>query len=241
MFATTAPHLRSVPLNSLISPVRSQLHSSKPTMVTDDKHTHHVVTVTDDHHPNHKHPSRYNIRRTISITIVLILILAGITALVLWLLYHPHNPKFTVVGAAVYAANTSSPDITAIQFTIVTRNPNDRVSIYYDSFTVFLSYENRPIAPPLMLPPLYHKRDSTVSMSPIWPVSSTVVNGLVADDVGVVSLRLVVTGNLRWNAGNIVKSGRKGVYVGCDVLVGLKRGMLGQVPLVRPSFCSVDI
>ncbi|KAI3717291.1 hypothetical protein L1987_68824 [Smallanthus sonchifolius] len=210
-------------------------------MVNDEKHT--IVAITDDQ--NHKKASRYaahDVRRTVSTAIVVILILVGITALVLWLLYHPHNPKFTVVGATVYGGNTSTPPgITAMQFTVVTRNPNNRVSIYYDHLTAFLSYEYLAITPPLMLPPLNHDTDSTVVMSPIWPVSPVVVNGLVSDDVGVVSLRLVLTGKLRWKVGNILKTRRKGVYVGCDVLVGLKRGILGQVPLVRSSVCGVDI
>ncbi|KAJ0932557.1 putative Late embryogenesis abundant protein [Helianthus annuus] len=209
-------------------------------MVNGDKHTSDTVIV-DHNHNKTSYYSPKNIRGIICATFVVILILVGITALILWLLYRPHNPRFTVVGAAVYGLNTSSPPvITAIQLTFITRNPNNRVSIYYDHLLAFVYYQTQPITPPLILPPLHHETDSTVAVSPVWPVSPVVFNGLVTDEVGAVSLRLVLTGRLRWKAGGI-KTGRKGVYVGCDVLVGLKTGVLGLVPLVGPSVCKVDI
>ncbi|KAL4564629.1 hypothetical protein LXL04_028696 [Taraxacum kok-saghyz] len=165
-------------------------------------------------------------RRAISTIIVVIIILAGITAGVLWIVYHPHKPKFTVISAAVYALNVSSPPYISItmQFTIVTRNPNNHVSIYYDHLAAFLFYKNQAVTTPLVLPPLYHERDSTVSFSPIlgggsMAVSADVVNGLGADEsYGVVSFGLVLTGKLRWKYGDI-RSGRKAIHVGCDVSV----------------------
>ncbi|KAK9064387.1 hypothetical protein SSX86_015769 [Deinandra increscens subsp. villosa] len=229
-------------------------------MAHDEKHT--VIATTHDvpdHNHNHNKPSpSRDAHRKIATTIVILLLLAAITALTLYLLYHPHHPKFTVVAAAVYTANekpntTSSspppPAITAMQLTIVTRNPNTRVSIYYDHLMAYLiSHGYQPITPPVMLPPLSHERDSTVAFSPVWPVSPAVVNGLVSvsgdDGVGggAVSLRVVLTGRLRWKGGSMMRSRRKRVHVGCDVLVGLKRGVVsGRVPLVGPSVCRVDV
>lgn len=73
------------------------------------------------------------------------------------------------------------------------------------------------------------------------PVSAEVVNGLVMDEsYGVVSLRVVLLGRLRWKAGAI-KTARYGVYVKCDIWVGLKKGFAGQVPLLTSPPCKVDI
>ncbi|XP_023746990.1 NDR1/HIN1-like protein 1 [Lactuca sativa] len=204
--------------------------------------------VEDGNHNNTSRYTRQDTRRGISIFIVVILLLAGITAGVLWIVYHPHKPKFSVVDASVFALNISSTPYISItmQFTIVTRNPNNRVSIYYDHLAAFLFYKNQAITAPLMLPPLYHERDSTVSFSPILgggsvPVSMEVVNGLETDEgYGAVSFRLVLMGQMRWKYGDI-RSGRKGVHVGCDVFVGLKRGVVGQVPLLGSPVCRVDI
>ncbi|XP_076901526.1 NDR1/HIN1-like protein 1 [Bidens hawaiensis] len=221
---------------------QNQTDNHHSNMVTDDKHTHETIIIDS----NHQKPSPYtgqDTHRTVATTIVVVLLLIAITALVLWLVYRPHNPRFffTVVGVTVFGVNTSSPPvITSFQLTFLTRNPNDRVSIYYDHLKTFLLYKNQPITPTLMLPPLHHKRDSTVAVTPVWPLSPAVVNGLTTDEAGVVSLRMVLTGKLRWKAG-CIRTGHKGVYVGCDMTVGLKIGTLGQVPLVGPSVCRVDI
>jgi hypothetical protein len=73
------------------------------------------------------------------------------------------------------------------------------------------------------------------------PVSVEVSNGLVMDEAyGVVALSVVLLGRLRWKAGAI-KTLRYGVYVKCDVWVGLKKGFVGQVPLLGSPKCKVDI
>ncbi|XP_057974940.1 NDR1/HIN1-like protein 12 [Malania oleifera] len=176
------------------------------------------------------------------------LLLAGVTALTVWLVYRPHRPQFIVVGAAVYALNTSAPPMISatMQFTILTRNPNRRVSIYYDRLSAFVSYRNQAITPSAALPPLYHRRHCTVSLSPVLggsavPISAEVANGLAVDQAyGVVGLRVALLGSLRWKAGAI-KTAHYGVYVRCDVLVGLKPGLVGPVPLLGAPGCAVDV
>lgn len=97
-----------------------------------------------------------------------------------------------------------------------------------------------------MLPPLFHEKRSTVAMSPVLgggavAVSSEVANGLVTDQtIGVVGLRVVLLGRIRWKAGPL-KTGRYAVYVKCDVLVGVKSGFLGQLPLLASTACKVHI
>ena len=73
------------------------------------------------------------------------------------------------------------------------------------------------------------------------PVSVDVASGLVTDEAyGVVALRLVFLGRIRWKAGAI-KTMHYGAYVKCDMLVGLKKGFVGQVPLLGAPSCKVDI
>ncbi|XP_039004135.1 NDR1/HIN1-like protein 26 [Hibiscus syriacus] len=93
----------------------------------------------------------------------------GAAVLTVWLVYHPRKPRFVVVGAAVYELNaTLQPYIsTSMQFTIVTRNPNKRVSISYNKLQAYVSYRNQQITPTIDLPPLHHKTKSTVSLSPV--------------------------------------------------------------------------
>ncbi|KAL7083085.1 hypothetical protein ACP275_14G139900 [Erythranthe tilingii] len=188
-------------------------------------------------------------RQSVCKFIVIFLVLAGITALIVWLIYRPHKPKFRVVSAAVYELNTTaSPFIsTTMQFTVVTRNPNKRVSILYEQLSAFVSYKNQAITPPVILPPLFHETKSTVSMSPVLggitvPVAAEVVNSLLMDQTyGVVGLRLVITGKLRYKTSVIKRRRRYGINVRCDLLVGLKQGFVGQLPLLGSPPCTVDV
>lgn len=73
------------------------------------------------------------------------------------------------------------------------------------------------------------------------PVSVEVSNGLVADEAyGVVGLKLVFLGRLRWKTGAI-RTAHYGLYVKCDILMGLKKGFVGQVPLLGAPACDVDV
>lgn len=73
------------------------------------------------------------------------------------------------------------------------------------------------------------------------PVSAEVANGLLTDEAyGVVAVKVVLVGRLRWKAGAI-RTMRYGVYVKCEVWVGLKKGLVGQVPLLGATPCQVDI
>ncbi|KAI9093986.1 hypothetical protein K1719_026984 [Acacia pycnantha] len=187
-------------------------------------------------------------KRAICSCITIFLLLAGITLLVLWLVYRPHKPRFTVIGAAFYGFNATAPPFltTTLQFTIHIRNRNRRVSIYYDRLSAFVAYRNQAITAPIMLPPLHQDRHSAVSVSPMiggspLPVSAEVVNGLAAEEsYGVVGVRLVVQGRVRWKAGAI-RTAHYGMYVKCDLLIGLKKGFVGQVPLLANPPCVVDI
>ncbi|XP_050387397.1 NDR1/HIN1-like protein 1 [Argentina anserina] len=189
--------------------------------------------------------------RAICTCLTIVLLVLGAIALTLWLIYRPHKPQFTVAAAAIYSLNATSPPSqisTTMQFTIVTRNPNHRVSIRYDRLQAFVAYRNQAITQQVMLPPLAHRRRSSVAVSPVLggvpvPVSAEVVNGLMMDEAyGVVRLRVVVVGRLRWKiTGLDIRTGHYGIYVKCDVLVGLKKGFVGQVPLLGTPACKVDI
>ncbi|TYJ04909.1 hypothetical protein E1A91_A12G126600v1 [Gossypium mustelinum] len=198
--------------------------------------------------PSPPPPPQGGAGRSCCLCIFIFLLLAGAAVLTVWLIYRPHKPRFVVVGAAIYELNaTSQPFIsTSMQFTIVMRNTNKRVSIYYDKLQAYVSYRNQQITPPLDLPPLYHATKTTVALSPVLdsgmvPASAEVVNGLMIDETyGVVALRVVLLGKLRWKAGAI-KTVKYGFYVRCDVWVGLKKGGVGPVPLLGAPPCKVDI
>ncbi|KAL6985878.1 hypothetical protein U1Q18_019250 [Sarracenia purpurea var. burkii] len=212
--------------------------------------------MTEDHKHAGKRKdsiSRYaprDVRRACCGCVVVLLLLAGITVLTVWLVYRPHKPRFTVVGVAVYnLSNTFPPPFVSatMQFVIVTRNPSRRVSILYDHLSAFVLYHDQMITQTVMLPPLFQEKHSTVQLAPILggggavPVSPAASYGLGMDEAyGVVGLTLILLGKLRWKAGAITTA-HYGIYVGCDVLLRLSQGCVGEVPFVAPPVCKVHI
>ncbi|CAN4087093.1 unnamed protein product [Withania somnifera] len=186
--------------------------------------------------------------KTFCTFLLILLILAGLVVLIAWLVYRPHEPNFSLVGAAIYELNvTTLPYMsTAMQFTMLARNPNRRVRLDYDQFSALVYYKGQAITPPAMLPPLYQETKCTVVLSPVLrgasvPVSVEVANGLLIDEAyGVVPLSLVFVGRMRYKAG-IVKTKHTRFYVKCDLLVGFKKGFVGQVPLLGSPDCQVEL
>ncbi|GMH00365.1 hypothetical protein Nepgr_002204 [Nepenthes gracilis] len=200
-------------------------------------------------HDARKATPRGALRRGILAFITTFLLLATITALVVWLIYRPEKPNFTVVGVAIYTLNTTAPPFieTSMQFNLLARNPNRRVSLFYYHLSATVHYRDQAITPPVQLPPLVQERHSTVFLSPVVgggmiPVSAEVMEGVAADvGYGAMGLSLVMVGRMRYKAGAI-RTGFHGVSVVCDLLVGLKTGNDWQVlPLLGNPDCSVDI
>ncbi|KAH0456881.1 hypothetical protein IEQ34_014788 [Dendrobium chrysotoxum] len=136
-------------------------------------------------------------------------ILAGITALVLYLVYGPSRPHFTVLGAAIYRLTKSTSAVPAVaistnmQLTVAIRNPNSRAAIQLDHLCAYVSYRDQPITPSSSLPSLYQEAEGTVVVSPVFgadivPVSTEVETELMNDEgYGVVALRLVIIGRIK--------------------------------------------
>ena len=105
-------------------------------------------------------------------------------------------------------------------------------------------YRNQAITEVTLLPPLDQDKDSTVLVSPdlggtAVMVSPDVAKGLTSDrDFGLVSVKLVVQGRLKYKAA-VFKSPWYGLTVSCDLIVGVKKGKSGQVPLLGSGYCSV--
>lgn len=243
----------SSPLHEHITTsLEEEVHGKHPTITVHDHHHHKKNKITKHH--RYARTMGYGIGSMVAATIVAILLLAGIAALVVWLVYRPQKPRFMVVGAAIITpinSNTSLPlppylISTSMQFSVVTTNPNKRDSISYDHLSAFVTYHNQMITAAMPLPPFYHEKHTSVQMAPVLggtgiPVSQDVLYRLGMDEaIGVVPMRLVILGRLKWKAGAIT-SAHYHVYVNCDVLLRLNNGFVGQVALVSAPPCKVDV
>jgi hypothetical protein len=88
-------------------------------------------------------------------------------------------------------------------------------------------------------------KDTSVVVSPVLggpsvPASPDVVGALAADrSFGVVPLRVIVVGRIRYDMG-LFHGEWRSLYVRCNMLVGAKTGLTGPVPLISIPDCSVN-
>ncbi|KAL5201006.1 hypothetical protein ABZP36_035360 [Zizania latifolia] len=201
---------------------------------------------------------RARLRGRLVTGVLIVAVLAGAVALVLYLVYRPMKPQASVARAAVYrlaSANNSSSTLSAqavaasVQFTLLLHNPSDRAAVLYDGLVAYTTYRGELVTPPAQLPQVVQDRGADVALSPLLgggavPVSADTARALAADcGARRVQLRLVVIGRVRYRNGPF-RSGWRDLYVRCDVVVGLSMEATvaggGDVPLLEYPQCAVD-
>ncbi|KAA8518500.1 hypothetical protein F0562_015974 [Nyssa sinensis] len=89
--------------------------------------------------------------------------------LIIWAILQPRKPRFVLQDATIFAFNVSSPNYLTsnIQITIYSRNPNDKIGIYYDKLDVYGSYRNQQITYYTSIPPTYQGHKDVNVWSPL--------------------------------------------------------------------------
>uniref|UniRef100_A0A0E0R4G5 Late embryogenesis abundant protein LEA-2 subgroup domain-containing protein n=1 Tax=Oryza rufipogon TaxID=4529 RepID=A0A0E0R4G5_ORYRU len=110
-------------------------------------------------------------RRLLTILFGLALIVA-IIALIVYLVLRPTHPRFFLQDATLRQldlSNSSTSGVlsTALQVTVASRNPNDRVGVYYDRLDVYASYKYQQITLAASLPPVYQGHGDVDVWSPV--------------------------------------------------------------------------
>ncbi|CAN6360362.1 unnamed protein product [Urochloa humidicola] len=182
--------------------------------------------------------------RALCFALLVLLLAAGITWLVLYVVYRPSHPILAVTSAAVLALYNASANTgggaTAVaasfQFTLVLRNPSARSVARYDRLAAYAAYRGEPLTPPAPLPPLAQDAGDAVEVAPVLgggvggaaaaaavPVSPDTAAALAADAAyGVLALRVVVLGRVRFVSGPFHR-GWHSMYARCDVLLGVRK------------------
>jgi hypothetical protein len=146
--------------------------------------------------------------------------------LLVWAILQPTKPKFILQDATVYAFNVSSPNLltSSFQVTISSRNPNDKIGIYYDRLDVYAIYRNQQITLRTQLPPTYQgHKDINVWSPEIYgnavPVSPYNAESLSQDQSsGTVLVLIKIDGRVRWKVGTFI-SGKYHLYVKCPAYI----------------------
>ncbi|CAH2049775.1 unnamed protein product [Thlaspi arvense] len=158
------------------------------------------------------------------------------------------------MDATVFAFNVSNPPnfiSTNLQITISSRNPNDRIGIYYDKLDVYATYCGQQITPPTPLPSAYQGHKDVNSWCPFvcgnWvPVAPYLAVTLAQDQVaGTGLLNIKVDGRMRWRVGSFI-SGSHHLHVNCPAYIsfGNTNSGISVGPAVKYQLaqsCHVDV
>ncbi|KAK9122879.1 hypothetical protein Sjap_012481 [Stephania japonica] len=206
---------------------------------------------------HHKDKRRRFLRRLFG-TFLFILFILLLTIFIIWLVLRPTKPRFTLQDATVYQFNMStSPNLitSSLQVTVSSRNPNDRIGVYYDRLDIFAVYRNQQITLPTSILPAYQGHKDTIVWSPFLmgtavPVAPFLGEALGQDlAAGVVMVNIKMDGRVRWKVGAWV-SGKYHLYVNCPAFLtfgvnkfpqGLNVAPAVAVKLQLDRSCNVDV
>lgn len=205
----------------------------------------------------HSHDDRKKLVRLILNAVGGLIIVVLLIIFLFWAITRPSKPSFILQDATLYAFNLStgpSPPnalTTNLQVTITTRNPNDKIGIYYQKADVYASYRNQQISLATLLPATYQGHKDVIVWSPFLcgnsvPVSPFVAEALGQDlNAGMVMVNIKVDGRIKWKVGTWI-SGRYHLHVNCPAYItfgdkskGIASGASLKFQLVQS--CSVDV
>lgn len=182
-----------------------------------------------------------------------LVILILFVILVIWLVLRPSKPKFLLQDTTMYQFNLSSDPYllsTNFQVTISSRNPNDRIGIYYDRLDTFAEYKNYRITTATSLPTGYQGHKDVSVWSPILSgpfvpiptyLSSEISQG---ENAGFLLIYIKIAGQLRWKVGSWI-SGHYHIQVSCPafftVTNGKSNGGSPAFQFQQMTTCSVDV
>ncbi|XP_028807029.1 NDR1/HIN1-like protein 13 [Neltuma alba] len=209
-------------------------------------------------------PPQYNRRRRSSrsicccccfwsvIGVLALILLAAIVGGVLYVLYRPHRPQFSITNLRIAkmklatSADSSSHLTTLLNLTLIANNPNNHLVFFYEPFTVTAFYNSVPIGNG-SIPAFTSDKNNQSSLRAVLSDSRDLdTDSLTSLRSGlkmasgfpvVIQMDTKVEMKMEW-----LKSKRVGIRVTCD-------GINGKVPArktpsvasVTDSECKVDL
>ncbi|KAJ8900027.1 hypothetical protein K2173_024141 [Erythroxylum novogranatense] len=183
----------------------------------------------------HGHGRRKLFRRIFA-SILILAFLVLLTVLLIWAILRPSKPRFILQDATVYAFNVSSPNFLTSNFqvTVSSRNPNDKIGIYYDKLDIYATYRSQQITLRTAIQPTYQGHKEIDVWSPFIygttvPVAPYNAVALSQDQSqGTVMLMIKMDGRVRFKVGAFI-SGRYHLYVRCPAYISFGNRNTGIV------------
>ncbi|KAK9043044.1 hypothetical protein V6N11_071395, partial [Hibiscus sabdariffa] len=251
-YAKSSP--RQKPSNLSFLPIYQSLPSppAKPTSAQSSTAAEPPKIMTAEYCRHHNDEGQ--LVKRISIAVVGLLTVCAIVILLVWAILHPSKPRFLLQDVTIYGFNLTAPNMLTsnLQITLASRNPNNRIGIYYQKLDVFASYHNQQITLPTLLPRTYQGHRDITIWSPFLygnavPVAPFLEAALTGDmnGGGLVMLDIKVFGKVKWKVGSWI-SGRYQINVRCPAYISfsdqIKSFQVGSTMKYRLlQTCKVDI
>ncbi|KAI3728134.1 hypothetical protein L6452_16764 [Arctium lappa] len=144
---TTTAATTTTATNPRLPPPPSKTQIQKP---TPNRHPHRPNPINNQQSHRRRNRSRSRSRRGCFclccfwsiLIIILLLLIATVAGCILYLLYHPHRPTFSIAALKISEFNltTTADDTTRLtsrlNLTISTRNPNKKIIFFYDPIAI---------------------------------------------------------------------------------------------------------
>lgn len=166
-----------------------------------------------------------------------------------WLVLKPQLPEFQVDSASVSPLNLTGSKLTATwNLTLLVRNPNTKLRIYYNSVEASLVYGNGPVLDKTLLAPFFQEKKNETWIR----VGLSVVDEYVGEDVvtkisgerasGSVGFGVRVFAWVRFRTGSWWRSRQCLLRVNCDqVQIGFGSNNGSGSLTGQPGACEVDL
>ncbi|CAA7026783.1 unnamed protein product [Microthlaspi erraticum] len=185
---------------------------------------------------HHSHSRRRKILRRIVFPIVAFIALILVVIFLTWAILRPSKPRFVLLDATVYSFNVSGdpPNLLTsnIQMTLSSRNPNDKIGIYYDRLDVYAAYQSQQITFPTSIQPTYQGHEEVSVWSPFVGGNSVPIapyNALsLEQSSGGIRLMVHIDGRVRWKVGAFT-TGTYHLYVRCPAIISFGDSPRGGV------------
>ncbi|KAF5194268.1 NDR1/HIN1-like protein [Thalictrum thalictroides] len=166
--------------------------------------------------------SKKRLYRRLFAAFLTFIILVLFVILLVWLILRPTKPRFTLQEATVYQFNITGNNMLTsyIQVTIASKNPNDRIGIYYDRLDTYATYRGQQITLASSIPSTYQGHDDINIWSPYLtgnsePIAPFLATNLAQDQMaGQILIYVKLDGRVRWKVGSWI-SGRYHLFVNC--------------------------
>ena len=146
--------------NSSLFSLHSSLLSSFPHKTSVRNISTLTMSVKECHHHKGK---KHKLWRRIFWGIVIFAFIVLLTVLIIWAILKPSKPTFILQDVTVYGFNATIPNFltSSFQVTLSSRNPNDKIGVYYDRLDTYVTYRNQQVTYRTSIPPSYqgHKEE----------------------------------------------------------------------------------